>query len=124
MKVLPQKVHFAIYGQKSTVQKKALRLVKYCTSGYTNFPKVSKRFHNIQIYAVGQNINQYIGAFLYYCVYIVTHTKIEVFHHNCMEGGHSYMEVSTHSTIESTKKHIAVYTMYDWLNIGCLARSK
>ncbi|CAI6368821.1 unnamed protein product [Macrosiphum euphorbiae] len=41
-----------------------------------------------------------------------------------MESGHSYMEVdSMHSTIESAKKNVLVYTMQDWLTICRLARS-
>lgn len=70
----------------------------------------------------GQNRNQYIAALF---LYVVVHTNIEVIHHNFMESGHSYMEVdSMHSTIESAKKHVPVYTMHDWLNICRLARSQ
>lgn len=50
----------------------------------------------------GQNRNQFIAALF---LYVLTHTKIEILHHNFMESGHSYVEVnSMYSTIILNKK--------------------
>lgn len=69
----------------------------------------------------GQNRNQYIAVLF---LYIVIHSTINIITHNFMESGNSYMEVdSMHSTIESAKKNVLMYTIHDWLNIYRLARS-
>lgn len=69
----------------------------------------------------GQNRNQYIAALF---LYIVRFTHLRVVEHKFMEKGHSYMECdSMHSSIESAKRHVSVFSINDWINIFLTARS-
>jgi len=94
------------------------------TAVYKWIQQLSENITEISLYSdtcSGQNRNQFVAALF---LYIVTHSRIEIITHNFMESGHSYMEVdSMHSTIESAKKNVPVYTMQDWLTICRLARS-
>ncbi|KAF0747810.1 Uncharacterized protein FWK35_00027098 [Aphis craccivora] len=94
------------------------------TAVYKWIQQLSENITEISLYSdtcSGQNRNQFVAALF---LYIVTHSRIEIITHNFMESGHSYMEVdSMHSTIESAKKNVPVYTMRDWLTICRLAHS-
>jgi hypothetical protein len=69
----------------------------------------------------GQNRNQNIVAIL---LHAVRTTQIDIIEQKFLESGHSMMECdSMHSAIDSAKKHVSVYTMYDWINIFRGARS-
>lgn len=70
----------------------------------------------------GQNRNQFMAALF---MYIVQKFHFKIIEHKFMEKGHSHMECdSMHSAIESSKKHVQIYIMQDWLNVFQLARSK
>lgn len=70
----------------------------------------------------GQNRNQNISVLLLYLVQI--NPNVQVIEQKFLESGHSYMEVdSMHSSIETAKKNVPVYTIHDWMTIFRMART-
>ena len=69
-----------------------------------------------------QNKNQNVATPL---MYAVQKTQLEIITHHFLESGHSYMECdSMHSAVETEKKYIDVYTIFDWLSIFRRARRR
>jgi len=63
----------------------------------------------------GQNRNQFVCALL---LYAVTVLPIDVIDHKFLVPGHTMTECdSMHSSIEYTHKHLALYTVNDWVNV-------
>jgi len=63
----------------------------------------------------GQNRNQFVCALLLYAVAVL---PIDVIDHKFLVPGHTMMECdSMHSSIEYARKHLALYTVNDWVNV-------
>ena len=68
----------------------------------------------------GQNCNQFVCALL---MYAVTVLPVDVIDHKFLVPGHTMMECdSMHSSIEYARKHLALYTVNDWVNVIKSAR--
>jgi len=69
----------------------------------------------------GQNRNQYVCALLLYAVHKLN--NIDVIDHKFLIPGHTMMECdSMHSAIEHAQRHLAIYSLHEWVNVIKSAR--
>lgn len=70
----------------------------------------------------GQNRNQYVCAILMHAVNVL---PIDVIDHKFLIPGHTMMECdSMHSAIEFAQRHLAIYSMHEWVNVLQSARKQ
>lgn len=94
-----------------------------CLSLYINsLPPEVKQLTIFSDTCAGQNRNVQITALLLHIVRI--HPTLCVIEQKYMESGHSYMEVdSMHSSIETAKHHVDIYSVHEYENVFKMARS-